>query len=132
DGLRCVGSPLVRLYVVQPNVDPLDTPSSPSIVVQGGITTPGTVKGYFLAYRDPAAYACPPPATYNASHALNVTGAPYGRSRRRARAIYRAGREAWTSRPADAVLLEEPPHEAPHDPLPAPRRLRVVAGAGGC
>lgn len=76
DGLRCVGSPLVRLYVVQANVDPLDTPSSPSIVVRGGITTPGTVKGYFLAYRDPAAYACPPPSTYNASNALNVTWGP--------------------------------------------------------
>jgi N-acetylneuraminic acid mutarotase len=76
DGLRCVGSPLVRLYVVQPNVDPLDTPSSPSIVVQGGITTPGTIKGYFLAYRDPASYGCPAPATYNASNALNVTWGP--------------------------------------------------------
>ena len=76
DGLRCVGSPLVRLYVVSPNVDPLDSPASPSIVVRGGITTPGTVKGYFLAYRDPGAYACPPPATYNATNALSVTWAP--------------------------------------------------------
>lgn len=76
DGLRCAGTPLVRLYTVQPNVDPLDSPSSPSIVAQGGITVPGTIKGYFLAYRDPANYGCPPPATYNATNALRVVWGP--------------------------------------------------------
>jgi hypothetical protein len=78
DGLRCVGSPLVRLYSMSfaPGTmpDPLDSPASPSIVVRGGITVPGTVKGYFLAYRDPAGYACS--ATFNASNALSVTWAP--------------------------------------------------------
>ena len=77
DGLRCVGNPLIRLYTVQPaNVDPLNTPSSPSIVAQGGITTPGTIKGYFLAYRDPAAYGCGVPATFNATNALQVVWGP--------------------------------------------------------
>jgi Domain of unknown function (DUF4082) len=78
DGLRCVGSPLVRLYNMSfsPGTmpDPLDSPASPSIVVRGGITVPGTVKGYFLAYRDPATYGCS--ATFNASNAMSVTWAP--------------------------------------------------------
>jgi hypothetical protein len=78
DGLRCVGTPLVRLYNMSfaPGTmpDPLDSPASPSIVVRGGISAPGTVKGYFLAYRDPATFGCS--ATFNASNALNVTWAP--------------------------------------------------------
>jgi hypothetical protein len=77
DGLRCVGNPLIRLYTMQPaNVDPLNTPSSPTIVAAGGITIPGTIKGYFLAYRDPVAFGCAPPATFNASNALQVTWGP--------------------------------------------------------
>jgi hypothetical protein len=78
DGLRCAGTPLVRLYSMTfaagTMPDPLDSPASPSIVVRGGITTPGTVKAYFLAYRDPINYGCS--ATFNASNALSVTWAP--------------------------------------------------------
>jgi hypothetical protein len=54
--------------------DPLVTPASPSIAVRGGITVPGTLKGYFLAYRDPASYGCV--ATFNASNGLRVTWGP--------------------------------------------------------
>ncbi len=78
DGLRCAGTPLVRLYnmAFSPGTmpDPLLTPASPSIVAAGGITVPGTIKGYFLAYRDPASYGCS--ATFNASNALSVTWGP--------------------------------------------------------
>jgi hypothetical protein len=84
DGSRCVGNPLVRLYTMKfappgnpgEMPDPLFTPSSPTIVAAGGITTPGTVKGYFLAYRDPANFACSIPATFNASNAYKVVWAP--------------------------------------------------------
>jgi len=75
DGLRCAGAPLVRLYNMSfaPGTmpDPLNTPASPSIVVRGGITVPGTIKGYFLAYRDPGTWGCA--STFNASNALRVT-----------------------------------------------------------
>ena len=78
DGLRCAGNPLIRLYNMSfaPGTmpDPLVTPASPTIAVRGGITVPGTLKGYFLAYRDPASYGCA--ATFNASNGLRVTWGP--------------------------------------------------------
>jgi hypothetical protein len=74
DGLQCVGPFLTQIYVMVGNMDPLDTPSSPPIAVKGGISAAGTVRGYFMYYRDPTIFCTT--ATFNASNAMRVVWAP--------------------------------------------------------
>jgi hypothetical protein len=47
---------------------------TPSVAVAGGITVPGTIKGYYLAYRDPVSFCTA--NTFNASNSLRVVWAP--------------------------------------------------------
>jgi hypothetical protein len=74
DGLRCVGNPLRRIYILSASSSVINTPVSPSVAAAGLITVPGTIKGYYLAYRDPVNFCTS--NTFNASNSLKIVWAP--------------------------------------------------------
>jgi hypothetical protein len=79
-GLRCVGGSLKRLYVkhAQFGVASAPAPGDPSITARsaalGDMILPGTMRSYFVYYRDPSLTFCPPPQgnTWNDSPAGTI------------------------------------------------------------
>jgi hypothetical protein len=86
DGLRCIGSPLLRIFKFKPgNAVTLTAPSNSSIpptpatfsgqsAALGDPLSPGSVRGYQLVYRDPINFCTP--LTFNASNGIRVVWAP--------------------------------------------------------
>ena len=80
DGVRCVASPLVRLYVKHAagGVAVAPVAGDPSITARsaalGDPIAPGSVRTYQVYYRDPSLAFCPAPqgATFNASSGLAI------------------------------------------------------------
>jgi hypothetical protein len=86
DGLRCLNG-LRRMYRAKnahveivsfpPGTGPDETVSvSVRSANLGDPLSPGSVRGYFATYRDPANFACPVPATMNNTNAVRIVWAP--------------------------------------------------------
>ncbi|MDZ4775044.1 MAG: DNRLRE domain-containing protein [Planctomycetota bacterium] len=76
DGLLCAGGAIVRLGV-KINVggaSQFPDVGDPSLSLQGGVTTPGTVQNYQGWYRDSAAFCTA--ATFNLTNGFSVTWGP--------------------------------------------------------
>jgi hypothetical protein len=78
DGIRCAAIPLKRLYFKHHPSGAADGPSGsdPSILSRsaalGDIIAPGSTRWYQVSYRDPANFACPVPATFNSTNAIQI------------------------------------------------------------
>jgi hypothetical protein len=81
DGLRCIGPPLLRLYVKNASGGVVSAPSGgdPSITARsaalGDPIAPGSAREYQVYYRDPNLAFCPPPQgnSWNVSQAVGIT-----------------------------------------------------------
>jgi hypothetical protein len=73
DGLLCAGGAIVRLGVKinSGGASQFPEPGDPSLSVQGGVTTPGTVQNYQGWFRDSTPFCTP--ATFNLTNGVTVT-----------------------------------------------------------
>jgi hypothetical protein len=82
DGMRCFGAPFIRMYTgnavagtfVAPPVGGLSIPARSAAA--GAPIPPFALRFYQTYYRNPAVFACVPPATFNVTNALAIQWFP--------------------------------------------------------